>query len=145
VAEEVDDLPKHLEFIQDIVDRHARTSFLLKGWSVTVVAAIFVLASRGADPIILMAAGLIPSVAFWGLDAFYLQQERMYRAFYDAVRKSKSDPSDRFRLDASSHRARVASWWSTMRAVSVFWFHAPVVLTTIMALLLFSIKGSHAS
>lgn len=31
VASERDDLPKHLEFIQDVVERHARTSFVLKG------------------------------------------------------------------------------------------------------------------
>ena len=49
MAAERDDLPKHLEFIQAVLERHARTSFVLKGWSVTVVAAVFLLAVRGAD------------------------------------------------------------------------------------------------
>lgn len=145
VAEASDDLPKHLELVQNVVERHARTSFLLKGWSVTIVAAVFVLASRGADPILVMAAGLVPSLAFWGLDAFYLQQERMYRALYDAVRKAKPEAEDRFTLDAKRLLAVVPSWRHTVTAVSVFWFHAPVVLTTILALLLFATKGSHAS
>ena len=57
MAAERDDLPKHLEFIQVVIERHARTSFVLKGWSVTVVAAVFLLAVRGADSALAMAAG----------------------------------------------------------------------------------------
>ena len=57
MAAERDDLPKHLEFIQVVIERHARTSFVLKRWSVTVVAAVFLLAVRGADSALAMAAG----------------------------------------------------------------------------------------
>ena len=57
MAAEREDLPKHLEFIQVVIERHARTSFVLKGWSVTVVAAVFLLAVRGADSALPMAAG----------------------------------------------------------------------------------------
>ena len=45
MAAERDDLPKHLEFIQVVIERHARTSFVLKKWSLTIVSAVFLLSS----------------------------------------------------------------------------------------------------
>ena len=37
---------KHLEMIQGIVNRLANSSFLLKGWAVIIVAALFALAAK---------------------------------------------------------------------------------------------------
>lgn len=39
----------HLGFIQAIITRMGLNSFLLKGWSVTLVAAIFALAAKQTD------------------------------------------------------------------------------------------------
>lgn len=50
MAEDRDDLPKHLEFIQAVIERHARTSFVLKGWSITVVASVYRAITRVASP-----------------------------------------------------------------------------------------------
>lgn len=100
--------------VQTVVDRHARTSFVLTGWSVTIVAGVFLLAVRGGDSALAMAAGLLPALIFWGLDAFYLRQERMYRALYDHVRKSEPDPGDRFTLDARGFGTLVPSWITTL-------------------------------
>lgn len=47
MTDDRDDLPDHLEMIQAVIERHARNSFLLKGWSLTLVAAVFLLAVRG--------------------------------------------------------------------------------------------------
>lgn len=69
MSKDLDDLPKHLELIQGVVEGHARNSFVLKGWSVTLVAAVFLLAVRGAQPILAMVAGLLPAFTFWGLHA----------------------------------------------------------------------------
>ena len=38
---------KHLEFIQGVVNRLAADSFRMKGWSVALAAALFVLLARG--------------------------------------------------------------------------------------------------
>ena len=40
---------KHLEFIQDVINRMARNSFMLKGWTVLVVGAIIAFIARGGD------------------------------------------------------------------------------------------------
>ena len=144
VATERDDLPRHLEFIQDVVERHARTSFVLKGWSVTLVAAVFLLAVRGGEPTFAMAAGLLPALTFWALDAYYLQQERMYRALYDHVRKVQPDANDRFTLDARPFRSAVPNWLRTLGATPVFWFHAAVLAVVIVALAFFSLRPADA-
>ena len=138
-----DDLPKHLEFIQVVIERHARTSFVLKGWSVTVIAAVFLLAVRGADSALAMVAGLLPAAIFWGLDAYYLQQERLYRALYDHVRKTEAEPGDRFSLDARRFEGNVPKWRATLRAPSVLWFHLTVATVVVIALAFFSLRSTH--
>ncbi len=139
-----DDLPKHLEFILDVVERHARNSFVLKGWSVTLVAALFLLAVRGAEPALAMAAGLLPSLTFWALDAYYLRQERMYRSLYNHVRKETPNSEDRFSLNARPFASEVHGWFRTLFATPVFWFHAAVLAIVIVALAFFSLRPPDA-
>jgi hypothetical protein len=38
---------------------------------------------------------LLPTVVFWALDAFYLHQERLFRALYDRVRLASDADLDR--------------------------------------------------
>src|SRR6266511_2455864 len=84
---------KHLEFIQAVIGRLANNSFLMKGWALTVAGLIFGFTSkRGSWRI--AAAAFLPVAAFWGLDAYFLRQERLFRRLYDAVRRS--DPGRRF-------------------------------------------------
>lgn len=40
---------KHLELIQEVIKRMANNSFLLKGWTVTLVTGILALASKDTD------------------------------------------------------------------------------------------------
>ena len=67
---------KHLEMIQGIINRMASNSFSLKGWAVTLVAGIFVLAGKETDKLYFLVA-YIPVIVFWWLDAYYLLQERL--------------------------------------------------------------------
>lgn len=140
MAADRDDLPKHLEFILDVVERHARNSFVLKGWSVTLVAAVFLLAVRGAEPALAMAAGLLPALTFWALDAYYLRQERMFRALYNHVRKAAPVGEGRFSLDARPLASEVPGWFRTLGATPVFWFHAAVLAVVVVALAFFSLR-----
>ncbi|MFE3450265.1 hypothetical protein ACFXJ8_15140 [Nonomuraea sp. NPDC059194] len=80
---------KHLEFIQAVIARLGTSSFLIKGWVLTIAAAIFaVLANRLETGIAVVA--LVPLVAFWLLDGYFLWQERLFRCLYDDVRKPDS-------------------------------------------------------
>ena len=84
---------KHLEIIQGVINRMAGNSFALKGWAVTLVAGIFALASKDADKLYFLVA-YIPIIVFWGLDSYYLLQERLYRSLYDKVRLLPEDMID---------------------------------------------------
>ena len=118
----MDNKIKHLEFIQGVINRLASDSFRMKGWCVVLVAALFILLAR-EDRIEFIAVSLIPVIAFWGLDGYFLWQERLYRALYDHVRVMKEDETD-FSMDASPFRTgRPRTWPSATfsRTPSVFY------------------------
>ena len=74
----------HLGFIQGVINRMGSNSFLLKGWSITLVAACFALAAKDAERKFLLLA-YFPVFMFWVLDGYFLYQERLYRKLYDDV------------------------------------------------------------
>ena len=71
-------------------------SFLIKGWCVLLVSALFALAASDKNQNYIIIA-FFPTVLFWLLDTYYLQQERLFRSFYDhlltdnAVKEYKID------------------------------------------------------
>ena len=90
---------QHLQMIQDIINRMASNSFMLKGWAVTLVAGIFALASKDTNHLYFLIA-YIPVLVFWGLDSYYLLQERLYRELYEKVRVIEENNID-FSLKAT--------------------------------------------
>ena len=84
---------KHLEFIQSIVTRLNTNSFQIKGLAITIVSALLaVYASTKNLDFILIA--LLPSLIFWFLDAYYLQQERKFRGLYNDVAGVSQNPKE---------------------------------------------------
>ncbi len=81
---------KHLEMIQAVVNRMASNSFLLKGWSVTLVSALLALAAANSDRRFVFVA-VLPLLMFWLLDAYFLRQERLFRKLYDKVRNARGE------------------------------------------------------
>lgn len=120
---------KHLEFVQGVISRMAGNSFLLKGWCVTLVAALFALAAQGANQWYALV-GLLPGLVFWGLDAYYLRQERLFRKLYDAVRRGELD-TDRYCMNTQPYSGHVQSVWRTAWSLSVGWLHGAVVIAVL--------------
>lgn len=128
---------KHLELIQAVITRLAQNSFLYKGWSITLVAAIYALAAKEGNPKYLLDA-LLPAIVFWGLDAYYLRQERLYRRLYNAVRTAAQADLDRnpFSMDTSPYRYQVDSWWRTCWSKTIGWLYGPMVLLIVVVTIL---------
>jgi hypothetical protein len=82
-----DDKAAHLGMIQVIITRMGANSFVLKGWNVTLVSALFALSVKDSNKRFIMVA-LLPNIIFWMLDAYYLHQERLFRKLYDDVSRS---------------------------------------------------------
>lgn len=88
-----DDQIKHLEFIQDAITRMADNSFKMKGWMVAIVSALLAIyADNNAENGLYVLLALLPVFIFWGLDAYFLQQERMFRGIYNDVAEISENP-----------------------------------------------------
>ena len=85
---------KHLEMIQVIINRLGRDSFFIKGWSTVLLSVIALFAMRDNIPFEYIIFLLIFPIFFWGLDAYYLWQERLFRGRYDEVRKQSETDFD---------------------------------------------------
>lgn len=84
---------KHLEFIQNVISRMNSNSFMIKGWCVTLVSALFALAAKDSEiRFAVIAYFIIPM--FWILDGFFLATERKYRELYNKVRIKKEEDID---------------------------------------------------
>lgn len=90
---------KHLEMIEGVIERLGNNSFKLKSWSVTLVTIVGALAVQGSDKRFFLLA-FVPLLAFWLLDAFYLQMERKYQVLFKNVAAKQEDQID-FNMDTS--------------------------------------------
>ena len=129
---------KHLEFIQGVINRMAGNSFLLKGWTVTIVSALFVLVGSHADRRLLSVV-LLPVIVFWGLDAYYLRLERLYRALYDGIRTPSDEglqSTEPFSMNVADYGQQVASWFSTLWSVSILPVYGCILVVSAFLILL---------
>lgn len=119
---------KHLEMIQAVINRMASNSFALKGWAVSLVAGIFVLAGKNTDKLYFLVA-YVPIIVFWWLDAYYLLQERLYRSLYDRVRNNDENNID-FSMIATSNEfdSKNNCYCRCLFSKTVFGFYCPLAL-----------------
>lgn len=128
---------KPLEFIQNIINRMANNSFILKGWSVTLVAGIIGFSLTNSVTVAYLA--FLPALIFWGLDAYYLRQERLYRELYNhAISNPKKLKS--FSLNTDSLKNEVDSWFYTLFSKTVFCLHGTLI-TVIAIMAIFGGNG----
>ncbi len=130
---------KEIEIIQDIVKRMAFNSFMIKGWTVTLVAVTLLL--RGSKYQVLIA--FIPILVFWFLDAYFLWQERLYRRLYNWVIKNRMD-TDEYLFDMNAYRFKneEQSKLRIMFSITLGWFYGSIfILTLIYTIFLFLQKG----
>ena len=123
----------HLAMIQGVINRLAQNSFLLKGWSVLLVSALLAVAASSSEDWILPVA-FLPAVAFWGLDGYYLRQERLFRRLYDHARQA--DDGIDYGMDTGPFQS-AERWRSVVVSRTLSAFHgtlvAAVVIVTVIA------------
>ena len=125
---------KHLELLQDVINRMASESRALKTWCVTIVAAIlFVVARTDASWCVTLLA-LLPVIAFWVLDAYYLALERVYRDKYDAfVGKLHGGQLSLKDLYVVTPGKEPLQWWEAIKSKPVWVFYLAVVVSIAVA------------
>jgi len=122
---------KHLEFIQAVIARQAKNAFLLKGWIITITAAMitFIPNTRDFKPI-LSVYGLI--FIFWMLDSYYLFQEKLFRALYDHVRKLDEEKID-FDMNTKTFSKQInCTWMDIAISRTLLIFYVPLMIFTVI-------------
>lgn len=94
-------LMKEVEIIQSTINRMASTSFLIKGWTITLVVGILLLNNWNSNETQTMESvkmqiliAFVPIGLFWILDSYFLRQERLYRKLYDWVIENRPEKDD---------------------------------------------------
>lgn len=125
---------KYLEFIQNVITRMNSNSFLIKGWTITLVSALFALASKDANTnYVLVSYIAIPS--FWVLDGFYISQERQYRDLYKVV-STKSESEINLSMDASDYCKGDRTWLAGIFSKTLIPFYGISIATTLIVMFL---------
>lgn len=122
----------HLEMIQGVINRLSRNSFHLKGWSVVLVSALFALAAEGSNASFVLIA-YFPAVIFWGLDGYFLHQERLFRALYDHVRILAEEEID-FSMNTALVKESVATWSEVTLSKTLVPFHGVVIASVVFVM-----------
>jgi hypothetical protein len=116
-------------------DRSAGRPFLrFKGVAVTATSALIGLTAAMKDPRVVLVA-LFPIVACWGLDAFYLRRERMFRAMHDIERQRPGESS--FEMRPERFAGSINGVFATIRSLSLIGLYLPILAAVLIIALCF--------
>ena len=130
---------KEIEIIHDIIKRMAFNSFMIKGWTITLVVVTLLLKGTNYQ----IGIAFIPLLVFWFLDAYFLWQEKIYRKLYEWVIDNRLK-TDEYLFDMNAHRfeEEVQSRVRIMFSITLGWFYGSIaILIIIYALVLLTTKG----
>ncbi|ARJ21871.1 hypothetical protein B7492_11760 [Bacillus mycoides] len=118
---------EEVKIIQDIIKRMSSNSFIIKGWTITLVVGSLLFKGEKIQFFI----SFIPLIMFWFLDAYFLRQERLYRKLYEWVIKERLE-TDQFLLsmDTDRFRMEVPSRLQIMFSSTLIYFYALIGLLT---------------
>jgi len=121
-----------VKIVQDIIKRMASNSFSIKAWTVTLIVATLLI--RGNTNHIFIA--FIPLFAFWFLDAYYLQQERIFRKIHNWIIDYRLTHDDKlFNINPNKFKNDVDSVFKIMVSISILPFYGSIFVLLIIYVL----------
>ncbi len=117
---------EHLKMLQAVITRMAGNSFLIKGWCVTLVAALLTLSAKEARYLVFVA--YLPVLMFWWLDALFLRQERLFGELFDKVRTNGNDEADFSMKPLGNGESKVESQFKIASSKTLGWFYGWLLL-----------------
>lgn len=126
----------HLAMIQGVINRMGGNLFFLKGWAITLVAALFAatISFDGNWYLRTTLAGTI--LFFWGFDAYFLSLERCYRDMFDTVRHKNEEDVD-FSMDYREfQRFAKNTWLGSIFSRTLLWFYVPLAAAMLIIVFL---------
>ena len=123
-----DDKRSHLEFIQGVINRLSSNTFLFKGWSITIIGAVFtaMIATNNND-FLWLILGIV--LMFWVIDAYYLMLERGYRRLYKQVAETSSEKID-YGMNIGQF-IKFSAWLEALRRPVLLLFYGVILMIII--------------
>ncbi|ENR5393956.1 hypothetical protein ACEWIT_003772 [Providencia rettgeri] len=121
-----------LGFLQTIISRMANNSFYIKGWVLTLFLAIIVLKKETSySSCTLEISIILVTLLFCFLDAYYLQQERVFRAIYNHLSTSKNNNDNFLNLNPKDYSFNI-SYISSFSSPSIWLFYIAIIASTVL-------------
>lgn len=126
---------KEIDLVQSCISRMANNSFLLKGWTVSLVAVVLAIIHEKINPIhisIILASIIL---CFWYLDAFFLRSEKMYRELYNwiIIERLKNNTEKLYDLNTKRFEEKVDGIFDIMFSKTLRLFYGiPFIISIII-------------
>lgn len=122
-----DDRIRHLEMLQGAISRMAGAAAAIKNLSLVIAAGALAFLATSKEPWIAFYAAML-MVAFWFLDARYLQQEKWFRDMFDQERRIDASEAASFVMTPSKEIREKTSIWYGIKSWSTWGLYGPVIL-----------------
>ncbi|MBU6197460.1 MAG: hypothetical protein KGO93_07860 [Cyanobacteria bacterium REEB446] len=135
-------LHKEIDLIQSCISRMASNSFLIKGWTISLIGVVLALIDKQSLASVILLL-ILPVLSFWFLDAYFLRTERQYRELYKWVLDKRNLNSCEYLYDLNPDRFsdRVSNIFKTMFSLTLGLFYGFQIFCIILFTLFIS-KGS---
>jgi len=123
---------KHLEFIQNVITRMNTNSFQIKGWSIIIASALLAIYASSKNNYFFLIA-VFPTLIFWFLDAYYLNQERKFRGLYNDVAGVTDEPKEikLFAMRPALYVGGKYSYWSAFFSTKILIMYLAMIIILI--------------
>lgn len=115
----------YLGFIQGVINRMANNSFLIKGFTITLISALVATLNNKFYFIFIL------SILFWILDTYYLHQEKLFRKLYDKVINGV-EPNDSFSMNTKKYENEVDSFLKVMMSKTLSFFYGGLLIVLVI-------------
>lgn len=129
---QIEELHKEIDLIQNCINRMSNNSFLLKGWLITIIAAVVTLSQSDLNIVVFFVL-IFATLIFWGLDAFFLRTEKKYRKMYEWMLEKRRQNSRELQYDLNPKRfeGQVDSIFKIMLSPTLVGFYFCILLAVI--------------
>lgn len=128
-------LHKEIDLIQNRITRMLNSSFLVKGWTLTITGIVFAISIKEKYAFLVLLGLFAIIVMFWSLDTFFLRTEKKYKAMYeDVVKKRLQEPpdlSDLYSLDKDKYDSNVKPFLKIMFSKTMLPFYGVICAVTL--------------
>lgn len=123
---------KYLEFIQSNIARMNQNSIQMKAFCIAIVSSILAIfaatLNNGDGNVYFLYVAIVPTMLFWKLDSFSLQQERKFRGLYNDILSCNCDDINEFSISLQKYNNGKFSFWSSFLSKTELWFYMLLII-----------------